>query len=177
MTTRHSRTRWQGGAILPAIIALGLLLTGCGDPDEVASGGGSESRAGDSAAAAPADTNSGTAAPQASDTTGAPASSVPVSASTTPAVERPEEAPRFITELTEPGAFTLAQGASITLQLPVGGEPPRVEGDAIELIEVASVAPAGSAQWEIRAVAPGDAEITVTVDGRPLRWVLVVEAG
>ena len=68
----------------------------------------------------------------------------------------------------------MAAGGSATLQLPDTASDPELRGVSVELIDVSSLAPAGSRQWELRAIEQGETRITVLVDGRAITWILVV---
>lgn len=87
-----------------------------------------------------------------------------------------EPASRFFTAATPPGVYQMDLGASSTLQLPHDVLAPDVRGDAVLVIEVASLAPQRFQQWELRAVEAGQTVISIEVDGRPLSWTLVVTA-
>lgn len=83
--------------------------------------------------------------------------------------------PRFFTQETPDGRYTMEVGGSATLQLPQGTPGPAVRGDAVEVIEVAWFADPGVAQWELRGVEPGETTIAATVDGRKHVWTIIVE--
>jgi hypothetical protein len=87
-----------------------------------------------------------------------------------------EPAPRFFTTATPLGVYQMDLGASSTLQLPNDAPAPDVRGDAVLVIEVASLAPQRFKQWELRAAEVGQTVISIDVDGRPISWTLVVTA-
>lgn len=69
----------------------------------------------------------------------------------------------------------MAVGDSSTLQLPPDTPALRVDGDAIEVLDVASFDDPGTAQWEIRAAGPGRATIETDLADGPRRWIVHVE--
>lgn len=82
--------------------------------------------------------------------------------------------PRFVTEDTPDGRYTMGVDDSATLELPQGTTSPSVRGDAVEVFDVASLADSGVAQWEIRAIERGESTITAIVDGREHVWTVAV---
>jgi hypothetical protein len=89
--------------------------------------------------------------------------------------EQVQPAPRFFTVETPSGRYLLPLGASATIQLAAGSEPPSVSGTSIELIDLAPLADGGNQQWEMRAVGSGTATVTVAADGAEVRWEIVVD--
>jgi len=82
--------------------------------------------------------------------------------------------PRFVTEATPDGRYTMVVDDSATLELPQGTTSPSVTGTAVEVFDVASLADSGVAQWEIRAIERGESTVTAIVDGREHVWTVAV---
>lgn len=72
----------------------------------------------------------------------------------------PEPAPRFVGPADDGAVYALAVDATTTLRLPAGDETePELEGAAVLLIPVVSVAGDGAREWEIRGAEPGTAVV------------------
>jgi len=157
---RSSQPRTQlgwGGIGLPTLVFVVMLAAGCGDGGETAES---------------ADPGSATSAgPEVIPTTAVASTTVTTSSPTEAPVAGP--APRFFTPATPSGAYRMAVGESSTIQLPDDAPAPEVRGGAALVIDVASVAPAGFRQWELRGVAAGEATISIGGD-RPALWLLIV---
>lgn len=92
----------------------------------------------------------------------------------TPEVTDRGPLPRFVTEETPDGRYSMEVGDSATLELPQGTLTPDVRGEAVEVIDVAWFADPGVAQWELRAVKPGQTTIAARADGKRHVWTISV---
>ena len=149
------RTSGWGGVSLPTLLLVTMLTSACGTQVE------SDGTEGDHSVSTP--------------TVVATAATVPsTTAPTTTEAMTMHPAPRFFTPATPPGRYGMVVGGSATLQLPTTAGVPELRGNSVELIDLASPAPAGSRQWELRALEPGETRVTVVADGRAITWMLVV---
>jgi len=66
-------------------------------------------------------------------------------------------------------------GQTAAIILPIyDWQPPEVEGDAVLLIEVDSLADSGQREWEVRAVRVGTATVTARGDFSSATWRFIV---
>jgi predicted secreted protein len=93
---------------------------------------------------------------------------------TTTSAETATSAPRFFTEDTPEGTYSMELEDSSTMRLPSDAPPPDVSGTSVMVLEVAYVTNPGYKEWELRAVEVGKTSITIETGSASLTWTLAV---
>jgi predicted secreted protein len=144
-------TRRTGSSVLARALVAVLLVTaaGCGD-----GAGEQPQRDPTPVVASPGATAAATAAP-----TAAPAPA-PTAGATVAPTRGPATPPRTLTPADDGAVVQLRVGQTVELVVPgPAAAEPRVEGEAVALVEVRGVRGGGGREWEVRAVRAGTAYV------------------